>query len=157
MRLVREDHLECVYRHLQEALRSIEHWERIQHGPWNPEDAFGNIRIVLFPITPSLQKRTFPSFLETFSYVDSRFGEEELLRLIRAIMSREYEMISLLWWMMTLLKSGRAYIDVGLVMSRILVRSNHERKITGGYGCSTAKITHQFSLVGRYKHLLPIQ
>jgi len=75
-----------------------------------------------------LQKRTFPSFLDTFSYVDSRFGEDELLRLIRAIMSREYEMISLLWWMMTLLKSGRAYIDVGLVMSRILVRSDHENE-----------------------------
>jgi len=48
-------------------------------------------------------------------------------------MSKEYEIISLLWWMITLLKSGRVYIDIGLVMFRILVRS-YQRKIIGIIG-----------------------
>jgi len=90
--------------------------------------------MVLFPTTPGLQKMTFPSFPDTFSYVDSRLDLDDFPRLNRAIMSREYEMISLLWWMMTLLKSGREYIDVGLVMLRILVRSNHGRKVIGVAG-----------------------
>jgi hypothetical protein len=85
----------------------------------------------LFPTTPGLQKRMFPSFLDTFSYVDSRLDLDEPRRLNRAIMSREYEIISLLWWMITFLKSGRVYIDVGFVMLRILVRSDHGRKIIG--------------------------
>lgn len=80
--------------------------------------------MVLFPTTPGLQKRTFPSFLETFSYVESRLDLDDFPRLNRAIMSREYEMISLLWWMMTLLKPWRVYIDVGLVILRISVRSD---------------------------------
>lgn len=90
--------------------------------------------MVLFPTTPSLQKRTFPSFLDTLSYVDSRFDLAEPRILNRAIMSREYEIISLLWWMITLLKSGRVYIDVGLVMFRIFVRSDYGRNIIGVLG-----------------------
>jgi len=85
--------------------------------------------MVLFPTTPGLQKMTFPSFPDTFSYVDSRLDLGDFPRLNRTIMSREYEMISLLWWMMTLLKSGRVYIDVGLVMLSILVRSGRGRNV----------------------------
>lgn len=97
------------------------------------EDVASSSHIVLFPTTPSLQKRTFPSFPDTFSYVDSRVDLDEARRLNRAIMSKEYEIISLLWWMITLLKSGRVYIDIGLVMFRILVRS-YQRKIIGIIG-----------------------
>jgi hypothetical protein len=72
-------------------------------------------------------------------------------------MSREYEIISLLWWMMTLLKSGRVYIDVGLVMLRILVRSDHGRKIIGVLRRAIMNITHQISLVGQCRYPSPIR
>jgi len=91
-------------------------------------------RIVLFPTTPGLQKRTFPSFLDTLSHVDSRLDLDERRRLNRATTSREYEIISLLWWMITFLKSGRVNIDVGFVILRILVRSDHGRKVLGVSG-----------------------
>ena len=96
MRLIGEDHLKRIYRHLQEGLHSVEYYGTIQQDRQNLGDAASGLRIVLFPTTPGLQKRTFPSFPDTFSYVASRLGLDEAPRLNRAIMSREYEMISLL-------------------------------------------------------------
>jgi hypothetical protein len=74
-------------------------------------------------------------------------------------MSREYETISLLWWMMTLLKSGRVYIDVGLVMSRILVRSDQIQKMLGDMGVEglTVNVAHQISLAGQCRYPSPIR
>jgi hypothetical protein len=134
MRLIGMDHFKCVYRQLQEALHSIEYYRRIQQVPWNSEDAVISLRMVRFPTTPGLQKRTFPSFPDTFSYVDSRLDFDEFPRLNRAITSREYEAISLLWWIMIFLKSWRTYIDVGFVMFRILVRSDQTRKMLDDTG-----------------------
>lgn len=96
MRLIREDYLECIYRYLQEALRGIEYYGTIQQDPRDSEGAASSLHMVLFPITPGLQKRTFPSFPDTFSYVESKFDLDDPPRLNRAIISREYEMISLL-------------------------------------------------------------
>ena len=85
--------------------------------------------MVLFPTTPGLQKSTFASSLETFSHVKPRLDCEVFPKLSRTIISKEYEMISWLWWMTTLLKSWRVYIEVGLVMFNILVRSGPSRKL----------------------------
>ena len=69
-------------------------------------------------------------------------------------MSREYDIISLLWWMMTLLKSGRVYIDVGLVIFRILVRSEWMKDYRGS-GRGITNRTHQTSPAGWCRYQSP--